>query len=138
MTTARTRAERPLPASAPAAPPAAAPRATYGYSPAEEDQAALITALQADHDPGAVRHGEATTAQWARPHDQCLIPSRCSQRYDPQSWFRDGRPPLHPRGLGQRWNGIGLPHQRDRAVLPERHHLMEHNPALVTKERPAA
>lgn len=127
-------------------------------------QAALAIALQADHDPAfqktllrmlaeAVRRGDARAAQWAHLHDRCLVRSHHPQQYGTQYWLRDGRIELHPvvdpGGLDKRRADVGLPPQRDRAALLERHHLADPGPATplptvsfrlssVTSERPAA
>ncbi|MFE6412206.1 DUF6624 domain-containing protein [Streptomyces sp. NPDC057837] len=123
-------------------------------------QAALTIALQADHDPAfqktllrmlaeASRRGDATTAQWARLHDRCLVHSG-PQEYGTQYWLRDGRIELHPvadpDGLDKRRADVGLPPQHEQAALLTRHHLAgpglavtaSIGPAPVTSERHAA
>ncbi|MFI0813837.1 DUF6624 domain-containing protein [Streptomyces echinatus] len=110
-------------------------------------QAALTIALQADHDQAfqrtlltmlaeAVRRGDATTAQWARLHDRCLVHSGHPQQYGTQYWVRDGEIELHPvadpTGLAKRRADVGLPPQRDGIALLERHHFADTSPAATT------
>ncbi|MFF5019491.1 DUF6624 domain-containing protein [Streptomyces sp. NPDC001165] len=109
-------------------------------------QAALIIALQANHDlpfqatllkmlADAVRRGDATTAQWAHLCDRFHVQSNQPQQYGTQYWLRDGRLELHPvadpEGLDTRRAGVGLPPHRDQVTLLERHHITAATPAVL-------
>jgi hypothetical protein len=116
-------------------------------------EAALVIALHSDHDrnfqimllrqlEAAVRRGHATTAQWARLYDRCLVRSGLPQKYGTQYWLRDGRiephPVTDPEKLDEVRAGVGLPPRHERLIALQRRHIAIGEQDAARGERGAA
>lgn len=96
-------------------------------------EAALVIALNSDHDlnfqiallrslHAAMRQGDATTAQWARLYDRCLVRSGQPQQYGTQYRLHEGQiemcPVTDPEALDTLRARAGLPPHQDRRAAP--------------------
>ncbi|MFF6772697.1 DUF6624 domain-containing protein [Streptomyces sp. NPDC012637] len=116
-------------------------------------EAALVIALNSDHDlnfqitllrslHAAVRMGDATTAQWARLYDRCLVRSGQPQQYGTQYQLHDEQiemcPVADPEALDTRRAHVGLPPHHDRRAALERRHCLPDAPTVVLSSSRAA
>ncbi|MET9431707.1 DUF6624 domain-containing protein [Streptomyces sp. NPDC003036] len=116
-------------------------------------EAAVVIALNSDHDlnfqitllrslHAAMRHGDATTAQWARLYDRCLVRSGRPQQYGTQYRLHDGQiemcPVDDPEALETLRARAGLPPHQDRRAALERRHLLPDPPTVLLNGSRAA
>ncbi|UUS34018.1 hypothetical protein NRO40_26450 [Streptomyces changanensis] len=100
-------------------------------------QIALLRLLHA-----AMRQGDATTAQWARLYDRCLVKSGQPQKYGTQYRLHDGQiemcPVDAPEALDTLRARAGLPPHQDRRAALERRHLLPDPPTVLLRGSRAA
>ncbi|MET9957007.1 DUF6624 domain-containing protein [Streptomyces sp. NPDC006339] len=99
-----------------------------------------ITLLRSLH--AATRQGDATTAQWARLYDRCLVRSGQPQKYGTQYRLHDGQiemcPVDAPETLDTLRARAGLPPHQDRRAALERRHLLPDPPTVLLNGSRAA